>query len=154
MDDQLHQMPSKIFILSLMLNPKAHREALIKVLNKAHVTQDIIMDQFDEIVTIIIANNNLGFRNEEFPSKGRAHNNALNVSMKSLNNVLTRVLVDIGSSLNVMPKSSLVKLLIDGAYIKPSAIVVKVFDGLRRAVIGEVDLPIQSDFTPLKSLYS
>ncbi|XP_050916514.1 uncharacterized protein LOC127131645 [Lathyrus oleraceus] len=35
--DQLHQTPSKISILSLLLNSQAHREALLKVLAQAHV---------------------------------------------------------------------------------------------------------------------
>lgn len=36
--DQLHQMPPKIFILSLLLNSHARRATLLKVLAQAHVT--------------------------------------------------------------------------------------------------------------------
>lgn len=39
--DQLHQTPSKISILSLLMCSLAHRNALLKVLAQAHVTQDI-----------------------------------------------------------------------------------------------------------------
>lgn len=57
--------------------------------------------------------------------------------------MLSRVLVDTGLSLNVMPKSSLAKLTIEGLVMKPSELVVVVFDGLRRTIIGEVDFPIK-----------
>ncbi|XP_050878147.1 uncharacterized protein LOC127081963 [Lathyrus oleraceus] len=43
--DQLRQTPSKISILSLLLNSQAHMEALLKVLAQAHVTQDITADE-------------------------------------------------------------------------------------------------------------
>ena len=44
---------------------------------------------------------------------------------------------------NVMPKSTLAKLPIDESYMKPSSMVVKAFDGTRRGVIGEVEIPLQ-----------
>jgi hypothetical protein len=57
--------------------------------------------------------------------------------------VLARVLVDTGSSLNVLPKSTLNKMSINGTYLKPNSLIVKAFDGSRRSVIGEVCLPVQ-----------
>ncbi|GAU51925.1 hypothetical protein TSUD_417080, partial [Trifolium subterraneum] len=93
--DQLLQTPSKISILSLLLNSDAHREALMKVLDQAYVDHDITLGQFDT-----------------------------------------------GSSLNVMSKTTLDKLAYRGALLRPSAIIVKAFDGSRKSVIGEIDLPI------------
>ena len=52
------------------------------------------------------------------------------------------MLVDTGSSLNFLPKISLSKLTIEGLVVKPNELVVREFDGSRRTVIGEVDLPI------------
>lgn len=60
-----------------------------------------------------------------------------------MDTVLSRVLVDIGSSLNVMPKGSLAKLTIERLMMKPSELVVRSFDGSRRTVIDEVDLPMK-----------
>lgn len=51
--------------------------------------------------------------------------------------------MDTGSSLNVLPKSSLSKLTIEGLIMKPNELAVRSFDGSRRTVIGEVDLPIK-----------
>lgn len=56
---------------------------------------------------------------------------------------MSRVLVDIGSSLNVLPKNSLTKLTIEGMLINLGALIVRAFDGSRWSVIGEVDHPIK-----------
>ncbi|XP_050915609.1 uncharacterized protein LOC127130687 [Lathyrus oleraceus] len=39
--DQLNQTPSKISMLSLLLNSEAHKNSLLKVLSAAHITKDI-----------------------------------------------------------------------------------------------------------------
>ena len=56
--------------------------------------------------------------------------------------ILSRVLVDTVSSLNVMPKDTLSQLQFKGPEIRVSALIVRPFDGSRRHVISEVDLPI------------
>ncbi|XP_050895830.1 uncharacterized protein LOC127102504 [Lathyrus oleraceus] len=78
--DQLHQTPSKISILSLLLNSQAHREALLKVLAQAHITQSITVDQFDGVVANITTCNTLSFSGEELPEDGQNHNRALHIS--------------------------------------------------------------------------
>ena len=56
---------------------------------------------------------------------------------------LAHVLVDTGSSFNVLPKSAMDRLDYEGLVLKPSDIVVRAFDGSKRMVHGEVDLPIK-----------
>ena len=56
---------------------------------------------------------------------------------------MAKVLIDNGSSLNVMRKSTLEKLLFKASHLKPSSMVVRAFDGTRREVRGEIDLPVQ-----------
>ena len=63
--------------------------------------------------------------------------------MKCLDTVLSRVLVDTGSSLNVMPKVTLFKLNMDGLIMRPSTLSVQEFDGSRRSMEGEMELPIK-----------
>ncbi|KAI5444932.1 hypothetical protein KIW84_013274 [Lathyrus oleraceus] len=109
--DQLLQTPSKISVLSLLMNSKPRREALQRVLDVAYVDYDITIEQFDSIVANI--------------------------------NAYT------GSSLNVLPKSTLTKLSYQGPPMRQSGVVVKAFDGSRKTMIGEVELPIKigpSDF--------
>jgi len=54
-----------------------------------------------------------------------------------------KVLIDNGSSLNVMPKSTLEKFPFNASHLRPSFMVVRAFDGSRREVRGEIDLPVQ-----------
>ncbi|GAU10334.1 hypothetical protein TSUD_421710, partial [Trifolium subterraneum] len=75
--DQLLQTPSKISILSLLMNSDAHRDALMKVLDQAYVDHDVTLGQFGSIVGNVTACNNLSFSDEELPEKGRDHNLAL-----------------------------------------------------------------------------
>lgn len=108
--DQLGQTPSKISILSLLLSSEAHQKALLKVLNKSHVMQGITVDQFDYVVANIIASRYLGFNEVELPPEGNAHDKALHISVTCVDTLLSRVLVETGSSLNVMPKNTLSQL--------------------------------------------
>ncbi|KAI5399608.1 hypothetical protein KIW84_064799 [Lathyrus oleraceus] len=65
------------------------------------------MDQFDHTVANITSCNNLSFCDEELPEEGRNHNLALHNSMNYKEDALSNVLVDIGSSLNMLPKSTI-----------------------------------------------
>ncbi|KAI5444670.1 hypothetical protein KIW84_013083 [Lathyrus oleraceus] len=89
------------------------------------------------------------FYGEELPEEGRSHNLALHISMNCKEDVLSNILVDTGSSLNVFSKSTLSRLSYEGAPMRYSGVIVKAFDSSRKTVIGEVDLPVKigpSDF--------
>ncbi|GAU43337.1 hypothetical protein TSUD_398820 [Trifolium subterraneum] len=132
--DQLLQTPSKISILSLLMNSDAHREALIKVLNQAYVDHDVTLGQFGSIVGNVTTCNNLSFSDEELPERGRDHNLGLHISVSCKFDSLSNVLVDTGSSLNVMSKITFDKLAYRGAPLRPSALIVKAFDGSRKSL--------------------
>lgn len=99
------------------MNFEAYREALQKVLEQAYAEHDVIVDQFDHIVASITYCNNLSFCDEEFPEEGKNHNLALHICMNCKEEDLSNVLVEIGSSLNVLPKSTLARLSYQGAPI-------------------------------------
>jgi len=139
----LNRMPARVSLLELLMHSTTHRKLLIKILNGAHVEQDLSLDKFKGIVSHITANNYLTFTEEEIPSEDRGHNKALHISVKCMNHFISRVLVDNGSSLNVMPKTTLNKLHGEGIHLCPSIMVVRAFDGSKREVIGEVELPVQ-----------
>ncbi|XP_004491697.4 uncharacterized protein [Cicer arietinum] len=141
--DQLNHTPTRISLLSLLMNSESHRKLLMKILNEAHVTHDITVDKFGGIINNITANNHLTFTDDELPTEGRGHNKALHISVMCLDHIMSRVLIDNGSSLNVISKSTLAKLPCDGTYMRPSPMVVRAFDGSRREVMGEIDLPVQ-----------
>jgi hypothetical protein len=140
--DQLLQTPSKISILSLLLSSEAHRKVLMKVLEQAYVDHEVSLDQFDGIVGNITACNNLGFGDDELPEAGKHHNLALHISVHCKSDMISNVLVDTGSSLNVMPESTLRQLSHHGISLRGSNYLVKAFDGSCKDVLGEVDLPI------------
>ncbi|KAI5420857.1 hypothetical protein KIW84_044622 [Lathyrus oleraceus] len=147
--DQLLQMPSKISVLSLLLNSEPHREALQKVLDLAYVDHDVTIEQFDSIVANITACNTLSFCDADLHEEGRDHNMALHISMNCKTDAMSNVLVDTGSFLNVLPKTTLSRLSYQGPPMRQSGVVVKAFDGSRKTVIREVNLPIKigpSDF--------
>lgn len=50
--------------------------------------------------------------------------------------------MDTGSSLNVIPKNTFIKLNAERTFMKIGSMVVKAFDKSRRMVIGVVDLPM------------
>ncbi|XP_058733279.1 uncharacterized protein LOC131604881 [Vicia villosa] len=141
--NQLLQTPSKISVLSLLAYSPVHREALMRILDQAFVDHDVTIDQFGGIVGNITACNNLSFSDEELPGEGRNHNLALHISMNCQSDALSNVLVDTASSLNVMPKSTLSRLTYQSASMRYSGVIVKAFDGSRKSVIREVDLPMK-----------
>lgn len=76
---------------------------------------DVTVDQFDHIVANITSCNNSSFCDEELPEEGMNHNLALHISMNYQEDALSNVLVDIVSSLNILPKSTLAMLSYQGA---------------------------------------
>ncbi|XP_039683789.1 uncharacterized protein [Medicago truncatula] len=140
--DQLLQTPSKISIMSLLTSSDAHRDALMKVLNQAYVDHDVTLGQFGSIVGNVTACNNLSFSDEDLPVEGKNHNMALHISVMCKTDYLSNVLIDTGSSLNVMAKTTFDKLTYSDGFIRPSCVSVRAFDGSRKTVWGEVDLPI------------
>ena len=147
--EQLLQTPSKNSRLSLLMNSEAHKEALWKVLEHAYVEHDMTVDQFDHIVANITSCNNFSFCDKELPEEGRNHNLAFHISMNCKEDDFSNVLIDTGSSLNVLPKSTFSRLSYQGAPMRNIGVIVKAFDGSCKTVIGEMDLPLKigpSDF--------
>jgi len=141
--EQLNKTLTMVNLLELLTSSEPHQALLVKVLNEAHVAQDIFVEGFGGLVNNITANNYLAFTEEEIPAVGRGHNMALHVSVKCMDHVVAKVLIDNGSSLNVMPKSTLEKLSFNASHLKPSSMLVRAFDDTRREVRGEINLPVQ-----------
>ncbi|KAI5404211.1 hypothetical protein KIW84_051381 [Lathyrus oleraceus] len=100
--DQLNQTPSKISILSLLMCSKAHRNALLKMLNMAYVPQEISVNQLEGVIANVNMRHGLGFTDLDLTPEGRNHNRALHITMECKGAILSHVLVDTGSSLNVL----------------------------------------------------
>ncbi|RDX70336.1 hypothetical protein CR513_50436, partial [Mucuna pruriens] len=95
---------------SFIANQKSHRELVLKVLNDAYVPQDITLEKLKGIINNITVSHHLSFSEEEVPAEGGNHNQPLHIVIKYRGYMIAKVLIDNGSSLNVMPKATLDKL--------------------------------------------
>ena len=94
-------------MLALLLCSKAHAKTLVKFMKYAHVPQETFADQFENCMANLTVDNGLGFSDADLTPKGRKHNDALHASIECRGTTLAHVMVDTGSSLNVLPKNSL-----------------------------------------------
>jgi len=110
MVDQLKKTPAKISIMSLILRSKPHRNALQKVLNEAYVPQDIKQKTMEHLVRRIHAANYLYFTEDELDVEGTGHNKPLYVTVRCKDCLIGKVIIDNGSTLNVLPRHMLDKM--------------------------------------------
>ena len=87
--------------------------------------------------------NYISFSVDEIPPNGRGSTKALHITTKVKDCTLPKVLIDNGSSLNVMPLSTLMRLPIDRSYMKHTKTMVRAFDGTRMEMIGEIEIEVQ-----------
>ncbi|PKI70865.1 hypothetical protein CRG98_008756 [Punica granatum] len=120
--EQMSKSPAHISLLSLLLSSEPHRDALLKVLTAAQVPKKTTPERIEET--------------------GQGHLRALHIFYKCNNHVVSRVMIDNGSALNVCPVSTLKQMNVDMSRIHASKTTVRAFDGSRRDVNGEIDLLI------------
>ena len=141
--EQLHKLPAKISLLALMLNSEPHREAVLKILKQAYVSHNASVNKIDRLVGNVMMDNYISFSDDEIPPDGHGSTKALHITTKVKDCTLPKVLIDNGSSLNVMPLSTLIRLPMDRSYMKHSKTVVRAFDGTRQEVTGEIEIKMQ-----------
>ncbi|XP_070017119.1 uncharacterized protein [Nicotiana sylvestris] len=135
--EQLRKMPAQISLLSLLIHSNEHHRALMKILNKAHVPEKISVNHLEKIANKIFEVNRVTFSDDELPVEGTKHNKALYLTVKCEDFVVTKVLVDNGSSANICPLSTLNKLKVDDERIHKNNICVRGFDGGGKGSVGE-----------------
>ena len=132
--EQLHKLLAKISLLALMLNSEPHKEAMLRVLKQAYVSHNTLIDKINCLVGNIIMDNYISFSDDEISPNGHGSTKALHITTKVKDRTLPKVIIDNGSSLNVMPLSTLMRLPVDRSYMKHNRTVVRAFDGTRREV--------------------
>ena len=130
-------------MLSLFQNSDAHHNALLNALGEAYMTPNLSVDGVDQLIGNIMVGAFIAFIDEEFPPEGRDNTKALHITAKCKSHTVPRALLDNGSSLNVMPMSTLSRLPIDFSNLRKSQMVVRAFDRTKREVLGNIKLPIQ-----------
>ncbi|RDX99235.1 hypothetical protein CR513_17739, partial [Mucuna pruriens] len=111
-----NKTPTRISLLSLLINSKGHHNLLLKILNEA--------DKFGGVVNNLTVGSHLSSSEEVVPTKGRGHNQPLHIFVKCGDYMIARVLIDNGSSLNVLPKTTLDKLCSTNPQLRASLVIV------------------------------
>jgi len=138
--EQLRKTPAQISLLSLLIHSDEHRQVLMKILNEAHVPDKISVNHLEKIADKIFKVNGVTFSDDELLVEGTEHNRALYVTVKCEDSVVTRVLIDNGSSANICPLATLNKLKDDGDRIHKNSIYVRGFDGGGTDTVGDIIL--------------
>ncbi|XP_052483018.1 uncharacterized protein LOC128036165 [Gossypium raimondii] len=140
--EQLHKQPAHISVLALHLSSEIHRSALMKVLNETYVANDISVNKLDRLINNISADNFILFNDDEIPPEGMGSTKALHITTRCKGYTLPGVLIDNGSTLNVLPLSTLNRLPMDNLHMKTCQNIVTTFDGIERRVIGRINIPL------------
>ncbi|XP_030443301.2 uncharacterized protein LOC115665583 [Syzygium oleosum] len=140
--NQLRKMPAQISLMDLFKSSKKHKNALFKILNEVHVPETINDTQLEEFVGSILLKDQISFADEDFPPGGRNHTKALFISVKCRDRMVARVLIDNGSALNICPLATLRRLGVNEKKMLVSKSTVRAFDGMKKEVIGEVELEL------------
>ncbi|XP_070017031.1 uncharacterized protein [Nicotiana sylvestris] len=140
--EQLRKTPAHISLLSLLIHSDEHCRVLMKILNEAHVPDKIIVNNLENIASKIFEVNMITFSDDELPMEGTEHNRALYLTVKCENSIVSRVLVDNGSSENICPLSTLQKLKIGTERIHLNSVCVRGFDGEGKDSVGDIMLEL------------
>ncbi|XP_070009813.1 uncharacterized protein [Nicotiana sylvestris] len=114
----------------------------MKILNEAHVPDKITVNHLEKIASKIFEANRITFSDDELPMKGTEHNRALYLTVKCEDSVVSRVLVENGSSANICPLSTLQKLKIGTEGIHLNSVCVRGFDGGDKDSVADIMLKL------------
>ena len=116
---------------------------MLKVLKQVYVPHNTSVDKIDCLVRNVMIDNYISFSDDEISPNDRGSTKALHITTKVKDCTLPKVLIDNRSSLNVMPLSTLMRLLVERSYMKHTHTMVRAFDDTRREVIGEIEIEMQ-----------
>jgi hypothetical protein len=140
---QLKRTPANIDMFSLLESSAKHHEALMSALREVLVPKDISPVNLQNMIGRVAVTNTIFFTDDEIPDDGANQAKALHIAVKARGMIVSRVLIDNGSALNVCPFITLEKLGFSESDLSPSNMIVRAFDGTRRETMGEIELPIE-----------
>ncbi|XP_015079648.1 uncharacterized protein LOC107023462 [Solanum pennellii] len=138
--DQLRKTPAQISLSSFLIHSKEHCEVLTRILNEAHISENITVSHLEKMVNQIFEVNRITFTDDELPLEGSGHNRALHLTVKCEEHYVKRVMVDGGSGVDICPLSTLQSLKISTDRIRTNNVCVRAFDGAKRDTLGELYL--------------
>ncbi|XP_048136605.1 uncharacterized protein LOC125315489 [Rhodamnia argentea] len=141
--DQLRKLPAKVSLLELLRSSEKHRDSLMKMLGQIHVPENIDRDRLENFVGAILLKDRVTFADDEIPAEGRGHNKALHITVKHKQTYIARVVIDNGSALNICPLATPNRPGVDLAGMQVAKTSVRSFDGMKKNVMGQINLEIQ-----------
>ncbi|XP_070020454.1 uncharacterized protein [Nicotiana sylvestris] len=138
--DQLRKSPTQVSLLYLLMNSTEHQKVLIKTLNEAYVPIETTVEQLERMAERFFAINQISFNKNDLPPEVAAHNKALHLIVKCEGYYVKRVMLDGGFRVDICPLSTLQRMKIGIERIRPNNVCVRVFDGIKRDTIGEINL--------------
>nr|XP_009616645.1 uncharacterized protein LOC104109133 [Nicotiana tomentosiformis] len=142
-EEQMKKTPAQISIMDLLMSFDSHKDALLKVLSGVSLPSNTTSEALAERIGKIVEANMIIFRRDQLPIEGASYNKALHITVKCGDKVVSQVLVDGGSGVNICSLSTLQELGIHLREVKESHVKVRAFDSLQKDVIGEIYLALQ-----------
>ena len=81
------------------------------------------------MVSMVLATNQISFTDDELPPDGREHTLPMHIMVKCEDMIVSRVLIDNGSVLNVCPMSTIECLNVNTSLIRLTTMIIRAFDG-------------------------
>ena len=91
------------------------------------------------MVLTVLATNQISFTDEELPPEGREHTLPMHIMVKLENMIVSKVLINNKSVLNVFSMSTIEHLDVDTSLICPTTMIIKAFDSTLREVQARLD---------------
>ena len=132
-------MSAQISILALFLSSNVHRKALLK---ETCIPTNVTESSFKGMVSTVLATNQISFTDDKLPPEGREHILPMYIMVKCEDMIISRVLIDNGSALNVCLMSTIERLNVNTSLIRPTTMIITVFDGILQEVQGEIELAV------------
>ncbi|XP_070008046.1 uncharacterized protein [Nicotiana sylvestris] len=118
------------------------RRALMKILNEAYVPDKLSVNHLEKVAHKIFEVNRVTFSDDELLVEGTEHNIALYLTVKCKESVVTRALIDNGSSANICPLATLNKLKVVDDRIHQNSVCVRGFYGGGINTVGDIVLEL------------
>ena len=121
-----------------------HRQALLSSLMKMNTPEESTPEELVSLISNDWRPNAITFTDEDLPHFGPNHNLALYINVECMGKVVPIVLIGDGSTINVIPLSTALKMNIPEKDMIPCNEGVRAFDGTRKGVKGIISLNIRT----------
>ncbi|KAI4387475.1 hypothetical protein MLD38_005303 [Melastoma candidum] len=126
---------------------------LEKFLAEVHMPEQVEVNALDTYMNQILTNDAITFSEDDLPERGDDHNDALFITIKCRDTTISKVLIDGGSGVNIIPLVVAQKLGINTEKLPQSGLSIRAFDGAKRQAHGEVILEIKVGPTLFSSVF-